>query len=65
MGASIRAGHCRRSTRRRTRTPGRLPDEWIDSVMAHFDQGTQSAILRLYRSSAEPGALREAGEHLE
>ena len=32
-------------------TPGPMPDSWIDSVLAHFDQGTQRAILRLYRSS--------------
>ncbi|HUB76216.1 MAG TPA: alpha/beta hydrolase [Solirubrobacteraceae bacterium] len=32
-------------------TPGPMPDSWIDDVLAHFDQGTQRAILRLYRSS--------------
>ena len=32
-------------------TPGPLPEAWLDSVLAHFDQGTQRAILRLYRSS--------------
>ena len=31
-------------------TPGPMPDAWLDSVLAHFDQGTQRAILRLYRS---------------
>ena len=31
--------------------PGPLPPEAIDSIWAHFDQGTQRAILRLYRSS--------------
>lgn len=45
-------------------TPGPLPDEWIDSVLAHFDQGTQRAILRLYRSSP-PQALARAGERLD
>jgi pimeloyl-ACP methyl ester carboxylesterase len=44
-------------------TPGPMPDEWIDSVMAHFDQGTQRAILRLYRSSP-PGVLEAAGANL-
>ena len=44
-------------------TPGPLPDALIDSVLAHFDQGTQRAILRLYRSSP-PQALERAGAHL-
>jgi pimeloyl-ACP methyl ester carboxylesterase len=44
-------------------TPGPMPDAWIDSVMDHFDQGTQRAILRLYRSSP-PEVLAAAGEGL-
>jgi pimeloyl-ACP methyl ester carboxylesterase len=44
-------------------TPGPMPDEWIDSVLDHFDQGTQRAILRLYRSSP-PSVLAAAGEAL-
>jgi pimeloyl-ACP methyl ester carboxylesterase len=44
-------------------TPGPMPDDWIESVLAHFDQGTQRAILRLYRSSP-PGVLAAAGEGL-
>lgn len=44
-------------------TPGPMPEEWIDSVLAHFDQGTQRAILRLYRSSPE-SALEAAGAGL-
>jgi pimeloyl-ACP methyl ester carboxylesterase len=44
-------------------TPGPMPDSWIDSVLAHFDQGTQRAILRLYRSSPSE-RLAAAGEHL-
>jgi pimeloyl-ACP methyl ester carboxylesterase len=44
-------------------TPGPMPDSWIDGVLAHFDQGTQRAILRLYRSSP-PERLAAAGEHL-
>jgi pimeloyl-ACP methyl ester carboxylesterase len=44
-------------------TPGPMPDAWLDSVLAHFDQGTQRAILRLYRSS--PAAvLAAAGARL-
>lgn len=34
-------------------TPGPMPEEWLDSVLAHLDQGTQRAILRLYRASPE------------
>jgi pimeloyl-ACP methyl ester carboxylesterase len=44
-------------------TPGPMPDEWIEGVLAHFDQGTQRAILRLYRSSP-PETLAAAGENL-
>jgi pimeloyl-ACP methyl ester carboxylesterase len=45
-------------------TPGPLPQAWQDSVLDHFDQGTQRAILRLYRSSP-PDVLAAAGAHLE
>jgi pimeloyl-ACP methyl ester carboxylesterase len=44
-------------------TPGPMPEEWIDSVLAHFDQGTQRAILRLYRGSP-PAVLEAAGARL-
>ncbi|HWJ50473.1 MAG TPA: alpha/beta hydrolase [Solirubrobacteraceae bacterium] len=44
-------------------TPGPMPDAWLDSVMDHFDEGTQRAILRLYRSSP-PEVLEAAGEQL-
>lgn len=44
-------------------TPGSLPEAWLDSVLAHFDPGTQRAILRLYRSSS-PKVLEEAGRGL-
>jgi pimeloyl-ACP methyl ester carboxylesterase len=43
--------------------PGPLPRAWLASVLAHFDQGTQRAILRLYRSSS-PEALAAAGAKL-
>jgi pimeloyl-ACP methyl ester carboxylesterase len=46
-------------------TPGPMPQQWRESVMAHFDQGTQRAILRLYRSSPADvleAAGRELGE---
>src|SRR2546430_15084428 len=42
-------------------TPGPMPDAWLDSVLDHFDQGTQRAILRLYRSSP-PDVLAAAGD---
>jgi pimeloyl-ACP methyl ester carboxylesterase len=51
------------STRESNAKPGPLPEEWIDSVLAHFDQGTQRAILRLYRS-APSDALAAAGKNL-
>ncbi|HEX5309322.1 MAG TPA: alpha/beta hydrolase [Solirubrobacteraceae bacterium] len=50
-------------TREANATPGPLPAEWIDSVLAHFDQGTQRAILRLYRSSPSE-TLAAAGREL-
>jgi len=52
-----------RSTRAANVTPGPLPQAWLDSTMAHFDQGTQRAILRLYRSSP-PDVLAAAGARL-
>lgn len=62
MGATSRWA-MRRSTSEASATPGPLPADWIDSVMSHFDQGTQRAILRLYRSSPSE-ALAKAGRHL-
>jgi pimeloyl-ACP methyl ester carboxylesterase len=44
-------------------TPGPMPDQWLDDVLAHFDHGTQRAILRLYRSSP-PDVLAAAGRDL-
>ncbi|MFI4985392.1 MAG: alpha/beta fold hydrolase [Solirubrobacterales bacterium] len=44
-------------------TPGPMSEEWLDSVLEHFDQGTQRAILRLYRSSP-PAVLEAAGAQL-
>jgi pimeloyl-ACP methyl ester carboxylesterase len=45
-------------------TPGPMPERWRESVLEHFDQGTQRAILRLYRSSP-PDVLAAAGERLD
>jgi pimeloyl-ACP methyl ester carboxylesterase len=44
-------------------TPGPLPEAWLDTVLDHFDQGTQRAILRLYRSSPSD-VLAAAGAEL-
>jgi pimeloyl-ACP methyl ester carboxylesterase len=44
-------------------TPGPLGEAWLDTVLDHFDQGTQRAILRLYRSSP-PDVLAAAGADL-
>jgi pimeloyl-ACP methyl ester carboxylesterase len=52
-----------RTTRESNVTPGPMPPEWIDSVLAYFDQGTQRAILRLYRGSPSD-VLAAAGERL-
>ena len=41
-------------------TPGPMPEQWQKSVLEHFDQGTQRAILRLYRSSP-PEVLAAGG----
>jgi pimeloyl-ACP methyl ester carboxylesterase len=62
MGATTRRV-LRLLTREANAAPGPLPEAWIDSVLDHFDQGTQRAILRLYRSSPS-GVLARAGEHL-
>jgi pimeloyl-ACP methyl ester carboxylesterase len=62
MGATTRPV-LRLLSRESNATPGPMPEEWLDGVLAHFDQGTQRAILRLYRSSP-PDVLRQAGENL-
>ncbi len=62
MGATTRA-LMRWSTREAR--PGRvpMPEAWLDTVFDHFDQGTQRAILRLYRSSPSD-VLAAAGARL-
>ena len=45
------------------RSPGAMPEGFIDAVMEHFDHGTQRAILKLYRSSP-PEVLAQAGAGL-
>jgi pimeloyl-ACP methyl ester carboxylesterase len=53
----------RLASRESNATPGPMPEAWLDSVLEHFDQGTQRAILRLYRSSPSD-VLAAAGERL-
>jgi pimeloyl-ACP methyl ester carboxylesterase len=62
MGSTTRMT-LRLLTREANVTRGPLPEEWIESTLAHFDQGTQRAILRLYRSSP-PERLAAAGSRL-
>jgi pimeloyl-ACP methyl ester carboxylesterase len=62
MGSTTRLS-MRLASREANVTPGPMPGEWLDSVLDHFDQGTQRAILRLYRS-APPEVLAAAGAQL-
>ncbi len=62
MGATNRFT-LRLASRESNVTPGPMPEAWLDSVLDHFDQGTQRAILRLYRSSPSD-VLAAAGERL-
>jgi pimeloyl-ACP methyl ester carboxylesterase len=41
-----------------------LPEQIVEDIWRHFDQGTQRAILRLYRS-APPHVLTAAGQRLD
>lgn len=64
MGLSSKWGLAR-IARMQART--KLPDDVVrqatEEIWEHFDQGTQRAILRLYRSAPEP-VLAEAGRDL-
>jgi pimeloyl-ACP methyl ester carboxylesterase len=62
MGTTTRWGF-KQISREATSSPGPAPDDLIDRVWEHFDQGTQRAILKLYRS-APPDALERAGARL-
>lgn len=62
MGATSR-WVLRRSTREATASGEPLPEAFLDTVFDHFDQGTQRAILRLYRSSPS-SVLEAAGANL-
>jgi pimeloyl-ACP methyl ester carboxylesterase len=59
MGA-INERVLRFTSRESNAAPGPMPLQWRESVLEHFDQGTQRAILRLYRSSP-PDVLAAAG----
>jgi pimeloyl-ACP methyl ester carboxylesterase len=61
MGATTRAGM---RWLAREGFAGPVPPEVLERWWQDFDQGTQRAILRLYRASPET-ALAAAGEHLE
>lgn len=62
MGATTRTV-LRFISRESNATPGPLPEAFLDMILDHFDQGTQRAILRLYRS-APPDVLAAAGARL-
>jgi pimeloyl-ACP methyl ester carboxylesterase len=62
MGATTRAV-MRFSTREARPSREPMPEAWLATVLDHFDQGTQRAILRLYRSSPSE-ALAAAGARL-
>jgi len=62
MGAITRRT-LKQSTREAAGDAGVMPDDWLDETIATFDQGTQRAILRLYRSSP-PARLAQAGAQL-
>jgi pimeloyl-ACP methyl ester carboxylesterase len=62
MGWTIR-WTLRRASREANVAEGPLPEAWLDMVLDHFDQGTQRAILRLYRS-APSEVLARAGDAL-
>src|SRR5208282_4853457 len=63
MGTTLRP-ILRLLSRESNATPGPMPGAWLDSVLEHFDEGTQRAILRLYRSSPSE-VLAAAGARLE
>jgi pimeloyl-ACP methyl ester carboxylesterase len=62
MGITRKWG-MRRLSREANATPGPLPEEMIERWWRDFDQGTQRAILQLYRRSPED-ALAAAGARL-
>jgi len=63
MGALVKPV-LRLVSRKASATPGPLPRRFIDDTAKHFDQGTQRAILQLYRKAPEE-ELARAGEDLK
>lgn len=63
MGAANRAV-MRRVLQRGYANPQALSDARFEAIWAHFDQGTQRAVLRLHRSASE-AQLAQAGAGLE
>jgi pimeloyl-ACP methyl ester carboxylesterase len=61
MGATTR-WTLGRASREASAAEGSLPEAWLDSVLDHFDQGTQRAILRLYRGAPSEALARAGGE---
>jgi pimeloyl-ACP methyl ester carboxylesterase len=53
----------KRGLQEATVKPESLPDEFVDEIWRYFDQGTQRAILKLYRAAPE-NVLERAGERL-
>ena len=62
MGATTRFA-LKQLSRASNAAQGPLPADMLDAIWEHFDQGTQRAILRLYRSSP-PERLETAGARL-
>jgi pimeloyl-ACP methyl ester carboxylesterase len=62
MGATTRFA-LKQLSRASNATQGPLPEDLLDAIWEHFDQGTQRAILGLYRS-APPDVLAAAGAQL-
>ena len=62
MGMTTR-GMLTRALRKANASPGSVPGPFADVVHRHFDEGTQRAILQLYRTSPE-SKLAEAGREL-
>ena len=62
MGVTTRAA-LEVASRETNATAGQMPGAWLDRVLEHFDEGTQRAILRLYRSSPAD-VLAAAGARL-
>ena len=64
MGASTKTGFRMLAKHQsETEVPDSVLEEAIDGIWKYFDQGTQRAILRLYRSAPEP-LLAEVGRDL-